>query len=75
MITSIDMKKSWKKSIYKSKTKKLKKFRISSFLWKDEICTIRILLSNTTLVIKSSSNISNLFDTKVGSPQKVLKVL
>ena len=42
---------------------------LESFLREDEIRIIRILLSNTTLHIKSSSNISNPFDTNLGSPQ------
>ena len=42
---------------------------LESFLREDEIRIIRILLSNTTLDIKSSSNISKPFDTNVGSPQ------
>ena len=42
---------------------------LESFLREDEISIIRIHLSNTTLDIKSSSNISNLFDTNVGSTQ------
>ena len=42
---------------------------LESFLREDEILIIRILLSNTTLDIKSSSNISNSFDANVGSPQ------
>ena len=41
---------------------------LESFLREDEIRIIRILLSNTTLDIKSSSNISNPFDENVGSP-------
>ena len=42
---------------------------LETFLREDEICIIRILLSNTTLGIKSFSNISNLFDTNIGSLQ------
>ena len=38
------------------------------FLREDEIHTIRILLSNTILDIKSSSNISNPVDINIGSP-------
>ena len=38
-------------------------------LRENEIRIIRVLFSNTTLDIKSSSNISNSFDTNVGSPQ------
>ena len=41
---------------------------LESFLREGEIRIIRILLSNTTLNIKSSSNISNLFYTNIGSP-------
>ena len=42
---------------------------LESFLREDKKRIIRILLSNTTLDIKSSSNISNLFDRDIGSPQ------
>ena len=42
---------------------------LESFLREDEISIIRILLSNTTLDIKSFNNISNPFSTNVGSPQ------
>ena len=43
--------------------------KLESFLREDEIRIIRILLSNITLDIKSSSNISNPFNTNIGSPQ------
>ena len=43
---------------------------LQSFLREDEIRIIRIILSNTTLDIKLSSNISNPLDTNVGSPQR-----
>ena len=42
---------------------------VESFLREDEMRIIRILFSNTTLDIKSSSNISNSFDANAGSPQ------
>ena len=42
---------------------------LESFIREDEIRIIRILLSNTTLDIKSSCNISNPFDINIGSPQ------
>ena len=42
---------------------------LEPFLREDEIRIIRILLSNTKLDIKSSSNISNPFDTNIGSAQ------
>ena len=43
--------------------------KLESFLREDEIRIIKILLSNITLDIKSSSNISNPFNTNIGSPQ------
>ena len=42
---------------------------LESFLREDEIHLIRIFLSNTTLDIKSSSIVSNPFETNIGSPQ------
>ena len=42
---------------------------LESFLWENEIQIIRILLSNTIIGIKSSSNISNHFNTNIGCPQ------
>ena len=42
---------------------------VESFLREDEMRIIRILFSNTTLDIKSSSNISNSFDANAASPQ------
>ena len=42
---------------------------LESFLRHDEIRIIRMLLSNTTLDIKSSSNISNIFDANISSPE------
>ena len=42
---------------------------LESFLREDEIRIIRILLSNTTLDIISSSNIRNPINTNIGSPQ------
>ena len=39
---------------------------LESFLREDELRIIRILLSNTTLHIKSSSKISNSFHTNIG---------
>ena len=42
---------------------------LESFLREDELRIIRILLSNTTLDIKSSSKISNPFHTNIGSLQ------
>ena len=42
---------------------------LESFLPEDEIRIIRVILSNTTLDIKSSSNISNPFNISISSPQ------
>ena len=42
---------------------------LESFLQEDEIRIIRVILSNTTLDIKSSSNISNPFNISISSPQ------
>ena len=62
MITGIDM-----TSITINRTKSIE--ILEPFLREDEIRIIRILLNNTTLDIKSSSNIINPFDTNVSSPQ------
>ena len=43
---------------------------LEPFLREGEISIIRILLSNKVLDIKSSSNISNPFDTNIGSPER-----
>ena len=43
---------------------------LESFLREDEILIIRILLSNTTLDIISSSNIRNPINTNIGSPHR-----
>ena len=42
---------------------------LEPFLQEDEIRIIRVILSNTTLDIKSSSNISNPFNISISSPQ------
>ena len=64
MNTGIDM-----RSVFVT-IKKIKFIEIlESFLRQYKICIIRIVLSNTTLAIKSCSNISSTFDTNIGSAQ------
>ena len=64
MITGIDMTSAYD-TIKRTKLIEI----LESFLREDEIPIIRILLSNTTLDIKSSSSISNPFDANLSSPQ------
>ena len=64
MITGIDM------TLAFDTIKRTKLIEILElFLQKDKILMIRILLGNSTLGIKLSGNISNPFDTNIGSPQ------
>ena len=64
MITGIDMTSAYD-TIQRTKLIEI----LESFLREDEIRIIRVLLSNTTLDIKSSSSISNPFDVNLSSPQ------